>query len=44
MVDGKKIAIIRGEAIYLIGDTYSMYTTSGNLMGREGKEFRICIN
>ena len=41
VVDGKKIGIIRGEAIHLIGDTYSMYTASGNLMGREGEEFRI---
>lgn len=41
VVDGKTIAIIRGEAIHLIGDTYSMYTASGNLMGREGEEFRI---
>lgn len=40
-VDGKLVATIKGEAIYVIGDTYSMYSIAGNLVGRESEEFRI---
>lgn len=39
--DGKEIGEIRGEAIYLIGDTYSLFSTAGNLVGSEAEGYRV---
>lgn len=39
--DGEPLATIKGQPLYLIGDTYSMFTLSGNLMGSEGEEMRL---
>lgn len=39
--DGKEIGEIRGEAIYLIGDTYSLFSAAGNLVGSEAEGYRV---
>lgn len=39
--DENKVGKVKGEFIYLIGDTYSLYTPSGNLVGSETENFRI---
>lgn len=39
--DGIEVGEIRGEAIYLLGDTYSLFSTNGNLVGSEGEAFRV---
>jgi len=43
-VNGEQIAEVRGQPIYLIGDTYSMFSNNGNLVGSEGEAFRIALN
>lgn len=39
--DGEEIGEIRGEAIYLIGDTYSLFSAAGNLVGSEAEGYRV---
>lgn len=39
--DGEKIGEIRGEAIYLIGDTYSLFSTASNLVSSEAEGYRV---
>ncbi len=41
LVDDVKIATIKGEFIYVLGDTYTMRTIAGNIMGSEGEQYRI---
>jgi len=43
-VDGDTVAEVRGQPIYLIGDTYSMFSSAGNLVGSEGEAFRLVLN
>lgn len=39
--DGVKVADIKGQPLYMIGDTYSMFSLNGNLVGSEGEQFRL---
>jgi len=39
--DGTEIGEIRGQAIYAIGDTYSLFSTAGNLVGSEAEGYRV---
>lgn len=39
--DGVKVADIKGQPLYMIGDTYSMFSVKGNLVGSEGEQFRL---
>lgn len=39
--DGTEVGEIRGEFIYLIGDTYSLFSTAGNLVGSEAEGYRL---
>lgn len=39
--DGVEVANIKGQAFYLIGDTYSMYSKAGNFIGAEGEQLRL---
>lgn len=39
--DGKEIGEIRGEAIYLIGDTYSLFSEADNLVSSEAEGYRV---
>lgn len=41
VADGREVAKIKGQPLYMIGDTYSMFTLKGNLVGSEGEQFRI---
>ena len=36
--DGNKVGTVTGQAIYAIGDVYSLTTTSGNLVASETEE------
>lgn len=40
-VDNEEIGIVKGEPIYLIGDTYSLYTNNGSLVERESENLKI---
>jgi len=40
-VNDTEVAEINGEPIYTIGDTYSLYTASGNFMGAEAEQYRV---
>ena len=37
-VDGQQVGTVTGQAIYAIGDVYSLTTTSGNLVASETEE------
>ena len=37
-VDGQQVGTVTGQAIYAIGDVYSLVTTSGNLVASETEE------
>ena len=39
--DGVEVANIKGQPIYLLGDTYSMFSKKGNLVGSEGESYRL---
>lgn len=39
--DGVEVAEIKGQPLYMIGDTYSMFSANGNLVGSEGEQFRL---
>ncbi len=39
--DGEEIGEIRGQAIYALGDTYSLFSKAGNLVGSEAEAYRI---
>lgn len=39
--DGVEIGEIRGVLIYALGDTYSLFSNKGNLVGSEGEAFRV---
>lgn len=39
--DGEQIGEIRGEYIYVLGDTFSLFSEEGNLVGSEGEGFRL---
>lgn len=39
--DGVKLGEIRGQYIYLLGDTYSFFSEKGNLVASEGEDYRI---
>jgi len=39
--DGTEIGEIRGQALYLIGDTYSLFSTADNLVGSEAEGYRV---
>lgn len=39
--DNEDIGVIKGEAIYLIGDTYSFYTSNGFLVERESENLKV---
>lgn len=43
-VDGTQVAEVRGLIVPVIGDTYSMFSNAGNLVGSEGEEFRLALN
>lgn len=38
--DGNKVGTVTGQAIYAIGDVYSLTTTSGNLVASESENFQ----
>ena len=38
--DGNKVGTVTGQAIYAIGDVYSLVTTSGNLVASESENFQ----
>lgn len=38
--DGNKVGTVTGQAIYSIGDVYSLVTTSGNLVASESENFQ----
>jgi hypothetical protein len=38
--DGNKVGTVTGQAIYTIGDVYSLVTTSGNLVASESENFQ----
>ena len=38
--DGNKVGTVTGQAIYTIGDVYSLTTTSGNLVASETEELK----
>lgn len=38
--DGTKVGTVTGQAIYTIGDVYSLVTTSGNLVASESENFQ----
>ena len=38
--DGNKVGTVTGQAIYAIGDVYSLTTTSGNLVASESEELK----
>jgi uncharacterized protein YxjI len=39
--DGKKVGEIQGQYIYSLGDTYSLFSTAGNLVASEGEAYRV---
>lgn len=39
--DGEKIAEIKGQAFYVAGDTYAMYSNNGDFLGAESENFKI---
>lgn len=41
IADGQQVATIEGKPIYMLGDTYSMFSNKGNLVGSEGEEYRM---
>lgn len=41
IADGEEVGLIRGEPIYLIGDTYSLFSNSGKLVGSEAESYRL---
>lgn len=41
MADGEKVAEIKGQAFPVLGDTYAMYSNSGNVVGVETETFMI---
>lgn len=42
--DGVEVGEVRGQAIYLIGDTYSLFSNAGNLVGSEAEGYRVIHN
>lgn len=42
--DDVVVGEIRGQYIYLIGDTFSLFSNEGNLVGSEGEELRVVTN
>lgn len=38
--DGNKVGTVTGQALYAIGDVYSLATTSGNLVASESENFQ----
>lgn len=38
--DGNKVGTVTGQALYAIGDVYSLVTTSGNLVASESENFQ----
>jgi hypothetical protein len=39
--DGVEVGEIRGQYIYLLGDTFSLFSEEGNLVASEGEDYRI---
>lgn len=39
--DGVEVGEIRGQEIYLIGDTYSLFSNNGNLVASEAEGYRV---
>lgn len=39
--DGVKLGEIRGQYIYILGDTYSFFSEKGNLVASEGEGYRV---
>lgn len=39
--DGVKLGEIRGQYIYVLGDTYSFFSEKGNLVASEGEAYRV---
>lgn len=39
--DGVEIAEIKGQAFYVVGDTYAMYSNDGSFMGAESENFKV---
>lgn len=39
--DGEEIGEVRGQAIYALGDTYSLFSKAGNLVSSEAEAYRI---
>lgn len=42
--DGQHVANVKGEAVYLIGDTYSMFTLNGTRIGAETENLTVISN
>lgn len=40
IADGNKVGTVTGQALYAIGDVYSLVTTSGNLVASESENFQ----
>jgi len=41
VADGVPVGEIRGQYIYALGDTYSLFTEAGNLVASEGEGYRV---
>lgn len=39
--DGEKVGEIQGQYIYTLGDTFSLFSTAGNLVASEGEAYRV---
>lgn len=42
--DGVKVGYIKGVPLYLIGDTYSLFSTNDNLVSSESENFKVINN
>lgn len=39
--DGSQVGYIKGAFVYVIGDTYSLFSNEGNLVASEGEQYRV---
>lgn len=44
VADNEEIGIVKGEPVYLIGDTYSFYTNNGFLVERESENLKVATS
>lgn len=42
--DGVKVGYVKGVPLYLIGDTYSLFSVNDNLVGSESENFKVINN